>query len=145
MVYRLESGRVASPRRGLNDRGRQVARSAHPDNGLSSPKARSTFWLGSGPDVAPRPVTPAEAAQARLFERMLHAELVQLQHREKLMALRAPQRGPGGQPRLEQAQEVRARIRELNHLLKGLRDRFSEPAKEGSMSPRSHSLKARVS
>lgn len=130
MVYRSGAGSVISPRRDLTDRGRPVARSHNNGHSLAEP----------GADIAARPVTPAEAAQARLFERILNAELLELQRREKLMARYGAQRGARNQRLPEQPTELSVRISELIRLLDALRDRFSEPATEGFMSPRVHSL-----
>jgi hypothetical protein len=60
--------------------------------------------------VAQRHVTPAEQAQARLFEAMLRTEIVEL--------LNLP---PEGQA------EMRSRIEELDRLIKALRHRFPQP------------------
>ena len=128
MVYRSGPSSVISPRRDVTNRGRAAAPSRN--NGHAKP----------GANVAARPVTPAEAAQARLFERILQTELLELQRREKLMARYGAQRGAYNQWSAEQDTGLSVRIRELTHLLGALRDRFSEPATEGFMSPRVHSL-----
>lgn len=60
--------------------------------------------------VAQRHVTPAEEAQARLFEATLRTEIVGL--------LNLP---PEGQA------EIRSRIEELDRLIKALRHRFPHP------------------
>jgi hypothetical protein len=62
--------------------------------------------------AAQRHVTPAEEAQARLFEKMLRIEIVEL--------LNLP---PAGQA------EMRSRIEELDRLIKALRHRFPHPPK----------------
>jgi hypothetical protein len=69
--------------------------------------------------VAQRHVTPAEEAQARLFEAMLRTEIVEL--------LNLP---PEGQA------EMRSRIEELDRLIKALRYRFPHPPK-----PLAHELR----
>ena len=127
MVYRAGPGPVVSPRRDVTDRGRAALRSH--DNGRGLPKP--------GTGLAARPIAPAEAAQARLFERILKAELLELQRREKLMARYGAQRGAHN---LEQSSELSVRISELIRLLDALHDRFSEPATEGYVSPPVHSL-----
>ncbi|MBV9319273.1 MAG: hypothetical protein JOZ23_10505 [Mycobacterium sp.] len=130
MVYRSGPGPVVLPRSDVTDRRRPGARSHN--NGHSLPE--------SGADIAARPITSAEAAQARLFERILNAELLELQRREKLMARYGAQRGAYNQRLPEQPTELSVRINELIRLLDALRDRFSEPAMEGFMSARVHSL-----
>jgi hypothetical protein len=63
--------------------------------------------MHSAAGVTARPVTPAEAAQARRFEKILRAEIAEL------VALPAEARA-----------EARPRIQELDRLLKALRNRF---------------------
>jgi hypothetical protein len=130
MVYRSGAGSVISPRRDVTDRGRPVARSHNNGHSLAEP----------GADIAARPVPPAEAAQARLFERILNAELLELQRRQKLMARYGAHRGAYNQRLPEQPTELSVRISELVRLLDALRDRFSEPVTEGFRSARVHSL-----
>ena len=60
--------------------------------------------------VAQRHVTPAEEAQARLFEAMLRTEIVEL--------LNLPP---------ERQAEVRPHVEELDRLIKALRHRFPHP------------------
>lgn len=94
MAYRVQRGPVASPRRGVIDRRRMAAPSPGHQNGRLS---------------AARPVTAAEAAQARLFEGILRDEIAEF------MSLPPEARG-----------EQRARVQEVDRLLVALRDRFPQ-------------------
>jgi hypothetical protein len=81
--------------------------------------------------VVPRPVNPAEVAQARVFERLLQAECAELQELAHRMA------GAGDQPSdLDSSvpswdlMQIRARIDEVQCLLQALRGRFPHPLPE---------------
>ena len=63
--------------------------------------------IGSAADASVRPVAPAEALQARLFEDILRAEIAEM--------LNLPP---------EAREELRARIHEVDRLITALRDRF---------------------
>jgi hypothetical protein len=120
MVHQSVSSQVASPR----DRGQSGAHPARRNHSRASVRPLSIRHTdATRADVAARPVSPAEAAQARLFERTLHVELVQLQRRLDQMA---------GQQRMrEEINELTDRIAELHRLLRALGNRFgqtTEPA-----------------
>ncbi len=118
MVYPSMSSQVASPR----DRGRSVLHSARRNHGRSSLRPLSICHTdAAGAEVAARCVSPAEAAQARLFEKILYPELLQRQRRLELVA---------AHPRMRaEAQELTTRIAELHRLLSAIGARFGEPAK----------------
>ena len=63
--------------------------------------------IGSAAAATVRPVAPAEALQARLFEDILRAEIAEM--------LKLPP---------EAREELRARIQEAERLIRALRDRF---------------------
>lgn len=77
--------------------------------------------------VIPRPVTPAEVAQARVFERLLQAESVELHE----LAQRIPraadrQLDNDTSPSSWDLVQIRARLDEVQRLLEGLRGRFPQ-------------------
>ncbi len=68
------------------------------------------------------PAKPAELAQARAFERILHAEFARLNElATRLSSGRAPLPDPDNGGELAQ---IRERLEEVRHLLRALRDRF---------------------
>lgn len=117
MEYRAQWGQVASPRGGVIDRGRIAARSPGHNNGRSLQKPLNAHQIHSVADIAARPVRPAEAAQARLFEDILRAEIAEL--------LNLPS---------DARSELGARIQEVDRLLKALRDRFPRGPMAGASS-----------
>lgn len=134
-MYRWESAALASPFGDVNGGGRGAARWPRHKNAHSLPKPPNTYRIRSAADVAARPVTPAEVAQARYFEAILQAEIVQFQNLSKLRAPRwmggstGEHRPPAGRT------EPDGRIEEVDRLLKALRDRFPHGALGGG--PRS--------
>jgi hypothetical protein len=78
----------------------------------------------SAENGAPRQVNPADAAQARLFEAILQAEIAQLQ---QVVAVLNSGCGDDsfsdGRPP-ETLSELRVRIEDVHRLLQRLRDRF---------------------
>jgi hypothetical protein len=75
--------------------------------------------------VLPRsPVQPAEVAQARVFERLLQAESAELQR----LAHRV---GPGDSDPSGELTQIRARLEEVDDLLRALRGRFPHSAPKG--------------
>ena len=109
MVYRSPRGPVASPRGDAIDRDLAAVRSPGYKNGPSRPKTPVVRRIRSvsTPDVAVRPIRPAEVVQARLFEDILRAEIAEM--------MKLP---PGAR------EEQRNRIEEVDRLIKALRDRF---------------------
>lgn len=136
MDYRFASASGVPAPRDVTGPRRPTARLHRRHTGPSLPTSLSNSSSG----IAARPITPAEAAQARLFERIFRAELVELRHREQFVARYAARRGAHDQRSSEQHTELSARIRELSDLLGALRDRFGAPATEDFMSPRAQAI-----
>jgi hypothetical protein len=79
-----------------------------------------------------RPAQPAEIAQARVFERLLRAECVELQELAHRMAADKSQHpGPDDARLPGELTEIRARIDEVDGLLRALQGRFPHPAPDG--------------
>lgn len=113
MVHPTQSAPLALPRNSMPDRGHWAT---------VSPVSHKMF---APTEVLPRPVNPAELAQARLFEKTLEAEFVELNRIAGGLAARptASQGGAGGsQP--PQLSRIHARIGEVHRLIEALRDRF---------------------
>ena len=120
MVHHSGPGQAVSPRRNVTGLGRPDARSAR-RNSRSSLRPLSIRDTNEARATAARPVSPAEAAQARLFEKILYPELLQLQRRLDLVA---------GDRRLRgEADELTGRVAELHRLLSAMGARFGEPVK----------------
>jgi hypothetical protein len=132
MMQRSQWGPVASPRGRVIDQRRVAAR---------SPKPPNAGHIRSAADIVARPVSLAEAAQAKLFESILQVELYRLQDLEKLVTLRGTRADPDELRAAAELRELSAGIEEVNHLLKALRDRFlhagmvGAPAEQGVKSP----------
>lgn len=92
----------------------------------ASPQAADPRLLAAG--LGTRPPSPAEVAQATLFEEMLCAEIARLQQLATIAADRwagRGRRGRGGQePPDETAAELHACLQEARSLLEALRRRF---------------------
>lgn len=131
MVHRSVSSQVPSPR----DRGRPV--SARHSHGRSPRRSLSIHTARAGVDAVARPVAPAEAAQARHFEKILHPELLQLRRRLDLLA--------ADQRMRDEARELTARIAELHRLLTALGARFGQPAKPAALVRRDRFLPSAAS
>jgi hypothetical protein len=80
--------------------------------------------LGATGVLPRRPAQPAEIAQARVFERLLQTECVELQE----LARRIAGSEPDNSGELKQ---VRARIDEIDSLLRALQGRFPHAAPDG--------------
>ena len=79
--------------------------------------------------VSPRrPAQPAEVAQARVFERLLRAEWAELQELAHRMA---PQSGPDDSRPFGELTQLRARIDEIDGLLRALQGRFPHSMPDG--------------
>jgi hypothetical protein len=87
----------------------------------------------SAPSVLPRRAAqPAEIAQARVFERLLHAEGLELQELADRMAGDDHQRPKPDKSRAsEDLAQIHARIDEVDGLLRTLQSRFPHSAAEG--------------
>ena len=89
--------------------------------------------LSGASSVLPRrPAQPAEVAQARVFERLLQAECAELQELAHRMAADKHQ-----QPAPDSAEltQIRARIDEVDGLLRALRGRFPHAVPDGDRYP----------
>ena len=87
----------------------------------------------SAASVLPRwPAQPAEIAQARVFERLLQAECAELQELAHRMAADKHQQPTPDSGELTQ---IRARIDEVDGLLRALKGRFPHSAPDGDRYP----------
>ena len=95
------------------------------------PKAVSGRRTIGAASVAPRPVNPAEVAQARVFEGLLRAESAELQELAFRTAGAVDQQSDmdSSAPSWDLMQ-IRARIDEVQCLLQALRRRFPPPLPE---------------
>lgn len=81
--------------------------------------------------MVPRPVNPAEVAQARVFERLLHAESAELQELAHRIAGAVDQQSDlDSSASSWDLMQIRARIDEVQCLLQALRGRFPPPLPE---------------
>jgi hypothetical protein len=93
------------------------------------PKAVSDRRTIGAASVVPRPVNPAEVAQARVFEGLLQAESAELQELACRMA-GAQQSDLNSSAPSWDLMQIRARIEEVQRLLQALRGRFPPPLPE---------------
>ena len=114
MVHPTQSAPLAFPRNSIPDRGHWAT---------VSPVSHQMF---TPTEVLPRPVNPAELAQARLFEKALQAEFVELNRVAGTLAARptASQQSDAGGTQSPQLSRIHARIGEVHRLLEALRGRF---------------------
>jgi hypothetical protein len=114
---------LALTNRPTSDRVRRFATVAHRDGRLSVKVA----------NVSERSVTPAEVAQARLFEGILQAEVAELEQLAYRLA-----GSLDGEPELDSHEPARdllrihERIEEVHRLLHALRGRFPRPRWDGA-------------
>jgi hypothetical protein len=131
MIYRSQRKPASSPRGDVVNPGLTAVRSPGRTNGPSLPKPPTVGHIRSTAGAPARQVKPAEAAQARLFEDILRAEIAEL------LTLSPEARGERG-----------ARIQELERLLKALQDRFprgprvATPLERGLRAPRERAPRA---
>lgn len=121
------TGSLALSRRPRSSRGQWAAAADYNDVRVL-PKAVSGRRTLGAASVRPRPVQPAEVAQARVFEGLLQAECAELYELAHRMA-GAPDQQPdkdSSTPPWDLLQ-IRARIDEVQHLLQALRGRFPHP------------------
>lgn len=136
-MYRSQSGSLGSSSGDEFGGRRRPARSL----GRPVPKAPNACRTHSAVDVATRPVTPAEEAQARLFEGILQVELVELLNLLRSMTLRGTGKRTDEHWSPETRTELSARIEEVHRLIHALQDRFphggllGEPSRRGLDSP----------
>jgi hypothetical protein len=88
--------------------------------------------FGAASFVPRRPAQPAEIAQARVFERMLQAECAELQELAHRIA-RQPE--PDDSRPTRELTQIRARIDEVQGLLRALQGRFPHSAPDGDRHP----------
>jgi hypothetical protein len=118
---------LALSRRPRSSRGRWAAPADYTDARVL-PKAVSGRRTLGASSVLPRPVQPAEVAQARVFEGLLQAEcaeLYELAHRMAGAVDQQPEKDSATPP--WDLLQIRARIDEVQHLLQALRGRFPHP------------------
>ena len=124
---------LALSRRPRNSRGRWAAPAEYSTVGDARvlPKTVSSRRTIGAASVVPRPVNPAEVAQARVFERLLQAETAELQELAHRMAVAVDQPSDLdiSAPSWDLLQ-IRARIDEVQRLLQALRGRFPPPLAE---------------
>ena len=125
---------LALSRRPRNSRGRWAAPAEYStvSDARVLPKTVSGRRTIGAASVVPRPVNPAEVAQARVFERLLQAESAELQelaHRMAGAVDHQPSDLDSSAPSWDLMQ-IRARIDEVQHLLQALRGRFPPPLAE---------------
>jgi hypothetical protein len=121
---------LALSRRPRSSRGRWATPVDHNDARVA-PKTVSGHRTLAADTVLPRPVTPAEVAQARVFEGLLQAEsaeLHELAHRMAGAVDQQPDSDSSAPP--WDLMQIRARINEVQGLLQALRGRFPHPLPE---------------
>lgn len=92
--------------------------------------------FGSASVLPRRPAQPAEIAQARVFERILQAESAELQELAIRMAAgKYQQPEPDDSRPPGQLTQLRARIDEVNGLLRALQGRFPHSVPDGDRYP----------
>jgi hypothetical protein len=124
---------LALSRRPRNRRGRWAAPAEYStvSDARVLPKTVSGRRTIGAASVAPRPVKPAEVAQARVFEGLLEAESAELQELAHRMAGAVDHQSDleSSAPSWDLMQ-IRARIDEVQGLLQALRGRFPPPLPE---------------
>ncbi len=117
---------LALSRRPRNNRGRWAAPAQYGDSGDARlPKTVGGQRTVGAPGAPPRPVTPAEVAQARVFESVLQAESAELHELAHRIAVAGDhQLGNDNSAPSWDLMQIRARIDEVQRLLQALRGRF---------------------
>jgi hypothetical protein len=115
---------LALSRRPRNSRGRWAAPAEYNDARVL-PKTINGRRTLAAASVLPRPVTPAEVAQARVFESLLQAESAELHELAHRVAGGADQQfdNDNSVPSWDLMQ-IRTRMDEVQRLLQALRGRF---------------------
>ena len=124
---------LALSRRPRNTRSRWAAPAEYAtvSDARGLPKSVSGRRTIGAAGVVPRPVNPAEVAQARVFERLLHAESAELQELACRMAGAVDQQSDLDRSASSwDLMQIRARIDEVQRLLQALRGRFPPPVPE---------------
>lgn len=95
------------------------------------PKTVSGHRTMTAASAQPRPVKPAEVAQARVFEGLLQAESAELHELARRMAGAVDQQPDSdGSAQPWDLMQIRTRIDEVQGLLQALRGRFPHPLPE---------------
>jgi hypothetical protein len=103
------------------------------DTTRTLPRTISRSPAFSAASVLPRqPAPPAEIAQARVFERLLLAECAELHELAHRMAADKRQQP---EPDSGELMQIRARIDEVDGLLRALKGRFPHSAPDGDRHP----------
>jgi hypothetical protein len=107
------------------------------DTARTRPRTTSGSPAFSTASVFPRrPAQPAEIAQARVFERLLQAECAELQELAHRMAGDKYQQAEPDDSRLSgELTQIRARIDEVDGLLRALKGRFPHSVPDGDRYP----------
>jgi hypothetical protein len=125
------SGSLALSRRPRNSRGRWAAPVQY-NEARATPKTVGGHKTLGAASVLPRPVKPAEVAQARVFEGLLQAECVELHELAHRMAGGMDQQpDKDSSPPSWDLMQIQARIDEVQRLLQALRGRFPHPLPDG--------------
>jgi hypothetical protein len=112
---------------------RSLALSLGPRNATRLlPKTGNGSRAFSTASVSPRPVQPAEIAQARVFEGLLQTECAELQELARRMAgARGQLPAPDDSRPTGDLTQIRARIDEVHSLLRALQGRFPHSTPDG--------------
>jgi hypothetical protein len=128
------SDSLALSRRPRNSRERWAAPVEYTDSRVL-PKAVSGHRTLGTASVVPRPVKPAEVAQARVFEGLLQAECAELHELAHRMPGAVDQQRDNDSPSPTwDLMQIRARIDEVQRLLQALRGRFPHTVPESDRS-----------
>jgi hypothetical protein len=119
---------LALSRRPRSSRGRWAAPAEYNDARVVPKTVNGHRTLGAA-SVLPRPVKPAELAQARVFEGLLQAESAELHELVHRMAGTVDLQPDSSAPAWDLMQ-IGARIDEIQRLLQALRGRFPHPLPE---------------
>lgn len=121
---------LALARRPRNSRGRWAAPAEYNDARVP-PRTVSGHRTLAAPSVMPRPVNPAELAQARVFESLLQAESAELHELAHRIPGAADQQLDTDSSALSSdPMQIRARMDEVQRLLQALRGRFPHQLRE---------------
>ena len=124
---------LALSRRPRSSRGHWTAPAEYNDvrDAWAVPKNVSGHRTLGATSAIPRPVNPAEIAQARVFEGLLQAECAELLELAHRMAGAVDQQSDcGSSASAWDLMQIRARIDEIERLLQALQGRFPHPFPE---------------
>lgn len=126
-------GSLALSRRPRNSRERWAAPAEYNDSRVHPKTVSGHRTLGAA-NVLPRPVKPAEVAQARVFEGLLQAECAELHELAHRMPGAVDQPDTNSSAPTWDLLQIRARIDEVQRLLQALRRRFLQTLPESDRS-----------